>query len=228
LVDINAPSIGNCSHPVRRNSLPNCEAITFRVAVSSNPPRQQHPATRKKTMTTTTELSELTGDYVLDPARTRIGFVVRQMMVMKVRGRYDEFEGYAQLDGDDPSRSSVQLVIQTRSLDTGNRRRDEHLGSAFLDTANHPTITFTSTGVEQIDETSFKVTGELTIRGTTKSVTVDFELTTADETRVGFDGRATIDRQDFGVSWNAVLEGGGAFVGEEVTLEFSVAAIRRS
>ena len=176
----------------------------------------------------TTKLSELTGEYVLDPTRTRIGFVVRQALVTKVRGRYDEFEGYAQLDGDDPSRSSVQLMIQAKSINTGNRRRDEHLGSAFLDAANHPAITFTSTKVEQVDQANFRVTGDLSIRSTVKPVTVDFELTAAEDVRVSFEGRAIIDRKDFGVSWNAVLEGGGALVGEKVILEFSVAAIRRS
>ena len=179
-------------------------------------------------MTTTTSLSELTGEYVLDPTQTRIGFVVQQLLVMKVRGRYDEFEGSAQLDGDDPAKSSVQLMIQAKSINTGNRRRDKHLGSAYLDTASHPPIIFTSTKVEQVDQGNFTVTGDLTVRGTTRPVTVAFELTAADESRVGFEGRATINRQDFGVSWNAVLEGGGALVGEMVTLEFSVAAIRRS
>jgi polyisoprenoid-binding protein YceI len=179
-------------------------------------------------MATTTKLSELTGDYVLDPTRTRIGFVVRQVMVMKVRGWYDEFEGYAQLDGDDPSKSSVQLMIQAKSINTGNPRRDKHLSSAFLNTAGHPAISFTSTKVEQVSQANFRITGELSIRSTTKAVVVDFELITAGESRVGFEGRATISRKDFGVSWNAVLEGGGAFVGDEVTLEFGVTAIRRS
>jgi polyisoprenoid-binding protein YceI len=179
-------------------------------------------------MTTTTSLSELTGEYVLDTTQTRIGFIVRQVLVMKVHGQYDEFEGSARLDGDDPSKSSVQLVIQAKSINTGNRRRDEHLGSAFLSAADHPAITFTSTKVEQVDQANFRVTGDLSIRSTTKPVTVDFELTGAEDGRVSFEGRATIDRKDFGVSWNAVLEGGGTLVGEQVTLEFSVTAIRRS
>ena len=119
-------------------------------------------------------------------------------------------------------------MIQAKSINTGNRRRDKHLSSAFLETSGHPTISFTSTKVEQVDQANFRITGELSIRSTTKAVVVDFELTTADESGVGFAGRATISRKDFGVSWNAVLEGGGAFVGDEVTLEFGVAAIRQS
>ena len=184
-------------------------------------------------MATTTKLSELTGDYVLDTARTRIGFVVRQAMLTKVRGQFDEFEGTAHLDGDDPSKSSVQLTIQARSIRTRNERRDAHLGSAFLDVSDHPAITFASTGVAQINGTTFTVTGDLTIRGTTRPVTVDFGLTGAEHDprgsfRVGFEGRATINRKDWGATWNAVLEGGGVLVGNKVALEFDVAVVRQS
>lgn len=184
-------------------------------------------------MTTMTRLSELTGDYVLDTARTRIGFVARQAMVIKVHGQFDEFEGSAHLNGDDPSKSSAQLRIQSKSIQTRNEKRNDHLRSAFLGIPNYPAITFTSTGAEQVSETSFKVTGDLTIRGVTKPVTVDFELTAAGidpsgSFQVGFEGRATINRKDWGVRWNAVLEGGGVLVSERVTLEFDVAAIRQS
>jgi polyisoprenoid-binding protein YceI len=184
-------------------------------------------------MTTTTRLSELTGDYVLDAAHTRIGFVARLAMVAKVRGQFDEFEGSAHLDGDDPSKSSARVTIQAKSIQTRNQQRDDHLRNHFLDTDNHPTVTFTSTKVEQVDETSFKVTGDLTIRGVTKPVTADFELTGAENGpggnfRVGFGGKVTIDRKDWGVSWNAALEGGGVLVSEKVTLEFAVDAIRQS
>jgi polyisoprenoid-binding protein YceI len=184
-------------------------------------------------MTTTTMFSELTGDYVLDTAHTRIGFVARQAMVSKVPGQFDEFEGSAYLDGDDPSQSSVRLTIQAKSIQTRNRRRDEHLRSAFLDVDNHPTIIFTSTRVEQVHEASFKVTGDLTIRGVTKPVTVGFDMTDAEvdprgKLRVGFEGRVTINRKDWGVTWNAAIEGAGVIVSEKVTLELDVAAIRQS
>lgn len=181
-------------------------------------------------MTTTTKPSELTGDYVLDTAHTRIGFAARPAMATKVRGQFDEFEGSAHLDGDDPSKSSAELTIQAKSIQTRNQQRDEHLRSKFLDMDNHPTITFTSIGVEQVDETNFKVTGDLTIRGVTKPVTVDFELTGAENDpsgnfRVGFEGSVTINRKDWGVNWNAAT---GVLVSEKVTLEFDVAAIRQS
>ena len=185
-------------------------------------------------MTTTTRISELTGDYVLDPAHTRIWFVARHMMVTKVRGQFDEFEGKVHLDGEDPSKSSAELTIQARSIQTSNEQRDEQLrGNDFLDIPNHPTITFTSTVVELVDESKFKVTGDLTVRGVTKPVTVEFELTGAENDlwgnfRVGFEGSVTINRKDWGVSWNAVLESGAVLVSEKVTLEFDVAAIRPS
>src|SRR5215831_5086910 len=181
-------------------------------------------------MTTMTKLSELTGDYILDTAYTRIGFVARHTMATKVRGQFGEFEGSAHLDGGDPPKSSAELTIQAKSIQTRNQQRDQALRSKFLDMDNQPAITFTSTGVEQVDETNFKVTGDLTIRGVTKPVTVDFELTGAENDpwgnfRVGFEGSVTINRKDWGVNWNAAT---GVLVSEKVTLEFDVAAIRQS
>ncbi|MEV2273798.1 YceI family protein [Nonomuraea africana] len=181
-------------------------------------------------MTTTTTLRELTGDYVLDTAHTRIGFVARHTMATKVRGRFDEFKGSAHLDGDDPSMSSAVLTIQAKSIQTRDRRRDAHLRGNFLDADNHPAITFTSTKVRQVGETTFKVTGDLTIRGVTKPVTAHFELTGAENgpqgyLRVGFEGSVTINRKDWGVNWNAAT---GVLVSEKVALEFAVAAIRQS
>jgi polyisoprenoid-binding protein YceI len=182
-------------------------------------------------MTTTTALSELTGDYILDPAGTRIGFVACQAIFTTVRGQFTEFAGSAHLDGDDPSKSSARLTIQAASIRTASARRDDHLRRAFLDTPEHPAITFTSTGVEQLSKTSFRLTGDLTIRGTTKPVTVDFELSSAgyDQQgafRTGFQGRVAINRRDWGVSWNGVLEGGGALVSNKVTLELATVAVR--
>ena len=183
-------------------------------------------------MTTTTKLAELTGAYVLDTAHTRIGFVVRQAMVTKVRGHFDEFESGTHLDGDDPSKSSAQLTIKALSIQTRNGLRDEHLRSHFLDIANHPTITFTSTGVEQVNETCFKVTGDLTTRrgqaghrGLRADVCRERPF---GQLRVDFEGKATINRKDWGVSWNALVEGGGVFVSEKVRREFDIAAIRQS
>ncbi|MFD7241229.1 YceI family protein [Streptomyces massasporeus] len=179
-------------------------------------------------MTTATALGELTGDYVLDPARTRIGFTARAALVSRVRGRFDAFEGSARLDGGSPSQSAVRLTIRAASVQTRNTKRDDHLRSGdFLDAASHPDLTFVSTHVEQTGGTRFGVTGDLTVRGVTRQVTVDFELTGSGRDPQGsqsaaFTGRTVIDRHDWGVS------GARGMVGRKVTLEFDVTAVRRS
>lgn len=182
-------------------------------------------------MTTTTKLNELTGDYVLDTAHTRIGFAVRQA-ITKVHGQFDEFEGSVHLDGDDPSKSSAQLAIRASSIQTRNQRRDDHLCRSFLDTADHPSITFNSTKVVRAGKTTFKVTGDLTIRGVTKPLTLYCDLTGAKDDpegnlRATFEGKATINRKDWGVTWNTAAEGAGVLVGYKVTLEFAATVVRR-
>ncbi|MFG3272163.1 YceI family protein [Streptomyces luteogriseus] len=179
-------------------------------------------------MTTATALGELTGDYVLDPARTRIGFTARAALVSKVRGRFDAFEGSARLDGGSPSASAVRLTIRAASVQTRNAKRDAHLRSGdFLDAESHPALAFASTRVEQTGGTRFAVTGDLTVRGVTRQVTVDFELTGSGRDPQGgrlaaFTGRTVIDRHDWGVS------GARGMVGRKVTLEFDVTAVRRT
>jgi len=180
-------------------------------------------------MTTTPMRGELTGDYVLDIVRTRIGFAARHTIGPKVRGQFEEFEGSAHLDGDDPSKSSVRLTIQAGSFQTHNRQRDNLLRGRFLNIGEHPTIAFTSTGAQQVDETTFKLTGDLTIRGVTKPITVAFEQTGAEHdpqgnVRIHFKGGATINRKDWGVNWNAAA----GLVGTKVALEIDVAAIRQT
>ncbi|MFJ7905404.1 YceI family protein [Kitasatospora sp. NPDC096204] len=181
----------------------------------------------------TTPLSELTGDYVLDPTHTRIGFVARHAMVTKVRGAFHRFEGTAHLDGKEPSRSSVQVVIKADSIDTGVEQRDQHLRTNdFLDAPNFPDITFRSTAVEARSDSDYRVTGDLTIKDTTRPVTIDFEYTgnavdPYGNLRVGLEGSVTISRKDYGVTWNAALEGGGVLVGDKVVLEFDISAIRQ-
>lgn len=177
-------------------------------------------------MTTTTQLGRLTGNYVIDATRTRLGFATRQTFA-KVRGQFDDFDGRVYLDGDDPSRSTAQIAIRTSSIQTRNRRRDDHLSRSFLHVAQHPTITFTSTRIAPLDASRFRVTGELTIRDVTRPVTIDLALTSAEDTGVAFKGTATIDRRQWGVVWSTTVEGGGAVVGNKVALEFDVAAIRQ-
>jgi polyisoprenoid-binding protein YceI len=177
-------------------------------------------------------LTELTGTYTLDPAHTRIGFVARHAMVTKVRGAFNEFAGTAVLDGANPEKSRVQVTIEAASIDTRNAQRDEHLRSNdFLAMQEYPQITFTSTGARQTGETTFELTGDLTIKGVTQSITIPFEFEGAAKDpfgnqRVGFEGAVTINRKDYGVTWNAALEGGGVLVSDKVTLEFEISAVK--
>ena len=182
--------------------------------------------------TVATPLSALTGTYSLDPSHTRIGFVARHAMVTKVRGAFNEFEGTAVLDGEDPTRSTATVTIAAKSIDTRNAQRDEHLrGNDFFAMDQFPTISFTSTAVRQTGDVEFEVDGDLTIKGVTKPVTVPFtyEGSATDpfgNTRVGFEGSVVVNRKDWGVSWNAGLEAGGVLVSEKVTLEFEVSAVK--
>ena len=124
-------------------------------------------------MTTATAFSALTGDYVLDPAHTRIGFVARHAMVTQVRGAFNEFTGTAHADGENVERSAVEVVIRVASIDTRNADRDAHLRSAdFLGLDAYPEITFRSTEVVWNGEDAFDVTGDLTVKGVTRPVTV--------------------------------------------------------
>jgi len=179
-------------------------------------------------------LTELTGTYTLDPAHTRIGFVARHAMVTKVRGSFDEFAGTAVLDGANPANSRVEVSIEAASIDTRNAQRDEHLRSNdFLAMQEYPKITFASTGVRQAGESTFEVTGDLTIKGVTNEITIPFEFEGAAKDpfgnqRVGFEGSVTINRRDYGVTWNAALEGGGVLVSDKVTLEFEISAIKNA
>jgi polyisoprenoid-binding protein YceI len=184
------------------------------------------------TLATTPTLTDLTGTYALDASHSRIGFVARHAMVTKVRGSFNEFEGTAVLDGANPAASSAQLTITAKSIDTRNAQRDEHLRSNdFFAMDEHPTITFASTGARQVGEGEFELTGDLTIKGVTKPVTVPFTYEGAatdpfGNLRVGFEGAVVVNRKDWNITWNAGLEAGGVLVSEKITLEFEISAIK--
>lgn len=181
---------------------------------------------------TTQAIADLSGDYVIDPAHTRIGFVARHAMVTKVRGSFTEFEGKVHLDEQDPAQSSAQITIKVHSIDTGNADRDGHLRSNdFFAMDAFPEITFTSTAAEKVGDEDFKLIGDLTVKGVTNPVTIDFEYQGSAKDpygnlRAGFEGKATINRTDFGVTTNLALETGGVLVGDKITLEFDVSLIR--
>jgi polyisoprenoid-binding protein YceI len=183
-------------------------------------------------MTATSDPATLTGTYAIDPSHSRIGFVARHAMVTKVRGSFNEFEGSGHFDAENPTKSHLQLTIQAASIDTRNADRDAHLRSNdFFDMETYPTITFASTAVAQTGDDEYRVTGDLTIKGVSRPVTVELEYTgTAVDPygnqRIGFEGKTTVNRKEWGVNWNAALEAGGVLVSEKVTLEFEVSAIR--
>lgn len=180
----------------------------------------------------TTDFGKLTGSYAFDPAHSRIGFVARHAMVTKVRGSFNDFTGGVVLDGDNPANSTAKVVIKVASIDTRNEQRDGHLRTNdFLSADEYPEITFVSTSARQVGDTEFELTGDLTIKGITKSVTIplSFEGAVTDpfgNDRVGFEGNVVVNRRDFGVSFNAALEGGGVLVSDKITLEFEISAIK--
>jgi polyisoprenoid-binding protein YceI len=176
--------------------------------------------------------ASLTGQYMIDEANTRIGFAARYAMVTSVRGGFTEFHGTATLDGDDPARSSILVIMNTASLNTGQNQRDDHLRSPdFLDVETYPEIVFHSTGVHPTIDDHYLLHGDLTICGVTRQVSIEIAFTGTSTDHLGhelagFEGSTTISRADFGLTWNAILETGGVLVGDEIDLHFDVALIR--
>jgi polyisoprenoid-binding protein YceI len=181
----------------------------------------------------TSAVENISGDYTIDPTHSRIGFSTRHAMVTTVRGHFEEFAGTARVDTENPASSRVELTIKTSSIDTGVADRDAHLRSAdFFNADENKEITFASTKVER-DGDDWAITGDLSINGVTKEVTVPFELTGSAQDpfgniRIGFEGGTAINRKDWGVTWNAALETGGVLVSEKVKLEFDISAIRNA
>jgi polyisoprenoid-binding protein YceI len=171
--------------------------------------------------------SALSGDWDFDPAHTRIGFSARHAMVTTVRGSFNDVTGRLYADVEDMSKSYAEVTLKAASVDTRNQQRDDHLRSAdFFDVANHPSLTFRSTGVSG-GGSDWKLDGELTIAGVTKPVTLDveFEGVVVDpwgNTKAGFVASTTVNREDFGLTWNAALETGGFLVGKTVTIDLEV------
>jgi polyisoprenoid-binding protein YceI len=182
----------------------------------------------------TNALEDVTGDYTVDVAHTRIGMRARHAMVTTVRGAFTDFSGEAHLVPADPAASSVSIRIRAASIDTGQADRDVHLRSAdFLEVEKYPEIVFASTEVEQVDDDVFRVVGDLTIRDSTRPVTVDFTLTGSAKdpwgnVRVGFEGALAIKRSEWGLTWNTALDTGGVLVSDRIQIEFDVSAVRNA
>lgn len=174
-----------------------------------------------------------TGTFVLDKSHTEVGFIARHLMVSKVRGRFTDFEGTIVV-ADDPSESSVEVTIQAASINTNDENRDKHVRTNdFLSTDEFPALTFRSTKVELSSGGDWKVNGDLTVRGVTRPIVLDvqFEGVIQDpwgNQRLGFTASGEIDRNDFGVSFNAALETGGFVVSPKVKLEIEAEAVRQA
>lgn len=181
-------------------------------------------------MSTTIAPALAAGTWTVDPAHTRVGFIARHLMVTKVRGEFTDFDAKVEV-AEDPLDSTVEVVVQMESIDTGTPDRDGHLRSNdFFDIATFPTMEFKSTRIARAGEL-FALKADLTIKGVTRSI--DFELVfdgTGQDPwggeRAGFSATATIDRNDFGVAFNAPLETGGVLVGDKVQIELDVQLIR--
>ena len=171
------------------------------------------------------------GTFAIDPNHSHVGFVARHMVFTKVRGQFPEVEGTVTL-AEDPTESTVDVTIKTATVNTGAPDRDQHLRSGdFFDVENHPEMTYRSTSIRHQGGDEFVVTGDLTIRGVTKPVelAVTFEGVGTNpwgRQVAGISARAEVDREEWGLTWNAALETGGVLVGRKVVLELEVQATR--
>lgn len=186
------------------------------MTITSNDQNTQSPANTAEAGTSST--------WKVDPMHTVVQFAVKHMMISTVRGGFHSPSGTITVDEQDVTRSHVEAVIDTTTLDTHAAERDAHLrGPDFLDVENYPQITFTSTRVEPISPGQVRVTGNLTIRGVTQEVPLDVELgghnmTPWGERKMGFSATTQINRKDFGLNWNMAMEMGGMMVGDDIKI----------
>ncbi len=181
----------------------------------------------------TTQLNNTT-TWAIDPAHAELGFAVRHLMLSTVRGRFGAVNGTITVDENDPTSAKVDVTIDVTSIDTRQEMRDNHLRSAdFFDAANHATMHFVSKRIDGDVTKTFRLIGDLTIRGTTREITLDatFEGRTTDpwgNDRAGFSATGKLNRRDFGLNWNQALETGGVVVGDEVKLTLDVEVVRQA
>lgn len=172
--------------------------------------------------------------YAIDPTHTEVAFKVKHMGISNVRGQFLDFNGTIDFDPANIAASKTTASIKAKSIDTKNEKRDEHLrGDDFLNVSNNPTISFTSKEVKNVKGTMFDVVGELEINGVKKPVTLAVEHTGAvldpwGSQRIGFHATTKINRKDFGLTWNKLLETGGLVVGEDVTIEITLEGIKET
>ena len=173
-----------------------------------------------------------TDTWNIDTAHSGINFSVRHMVVSKVRGKFAAWRGSLRFNESEPASARVDVVIDAASIETGVADRDQHLRSPdFLDAAQFPQITYRSRSAERLAADRYRVVGDLTIRGVTREVPLEVELGGMakdpwGKQRVGFTAQARLDRKDFGLTWNQVLEAGGVLVGERIDVEIELEAVR--
>ncbi|MFG2518024.1 YceI family protein [Streptomyces sp. NPDC048527] len=195
-------------------------------------PSTPFPGTPAPRPTLDPALRALTGEWTIDRPHSRIGFSVRHAMVTTVRGAFGEYESKLHFDGARPSESRAELVIQVASVDTGVEQRDAHLiGADFFDARRFPEMAFRSTSTVHDGGETFRMAGDLTIRGVTRPVELQLDylgsvLDPFGFERAGFDGTTSIDRTQWGLVYNQRLEAGGTMVSEKVRLQFDISAIR--
>lgn len=181
-------------------------------------------------MTTTTHTPIPVGTWSVDPAHSTVGFVARHLVISKVRGSFRSFGGTVNVS-ENPLESSVTATVDMASVDTADESRDGHLkGSDFFDVENHPTMTFASTGLVATGD-GYRLNGDLTIKGVTRPVGFDLEVSGVSPdpwggTRVAFSATTEINRKDFGLEWNVVMETGGVLVGEKIRIELDIQAVK--
>ncbi len=172
--------------------------------------------------------------WKFDTAHSAIGFSVRHLMIAKVHGLFKQWSGSLEVDEEAPSSSRVHVEIDAASVDTREPQRDDHLRSSdFLDVDQYPKIIFDSTEVDKLRDDIYRITGYLTIRGTTREVVLDAQFFGKQKDpwggeRAGFEARATIDRKNFGLMFNVPLEGGGFLVGDRVDISLDIEVVKET
>jgi polyisoprenoid-binding protein YceI len=169
-------------------------------------------------------------EFKIDPSHSNIGFTVRHMMVSTVRGQFDQYDGSIIMDQKDPSKSSVNVVIKSASINTSDAKRDDHLRSGdFFESEKFPEITFKSTKVEKRGE-QWVAIGDFTMKGVTKRIELPFTLngpaTIGKRTLIGVDATTKLNRKDYNVNWNRALDTGGVAVSDEVQVTLNLEAIK--
>lgn len=176
----------------------------------------------------------MTTQYQIDPSHSTASFSIKHMMIAKVHGGFEKMSGKLNYDLANPSKSSVEVSIDAKSINTREPKRDEHLKSPdFFDVEKYPSITFKSTSVEEAGD-ELKVVGDLTIHGVTKQITLEVDGPSDEmkdpwgNTKIGASGTTKIKRKDFGLTWNAALEAGGVLVGDDVNITLDVQFVKQA